>query len=117
MFWSLLNIIPRGRSFPPRTSFLHGRRISDLAPHLFQIIQKKYVNKRIGVGFRILKCRCSNRLSSFMAVLSELEMQPGREDKHIFDVASDDIYSAKSAYKGLFLGSSTFGHYRRVWKT
>jgi hypothetical protein len=28
-------------------------------------------------------------------------LQPGREDKHIFSIAPDGRYSAKSAYKGL----------------
>lgn len=32
-------------------------------------------------------------------------------------IASDGIYSAKSAYEGLFVGSTSFVHYLRVWKT
>jgi hypothetical protein len=46
--------------------------------------------------------------------LSDIDMQPNIEDKHIFSFASDGRYSAKAAYKSLFLGSSSFGHYRRV---
>jgi hypothetical protein len=49
--------------------------------------------------------------------LSEIELHPLTEDRHIFSVAPDGKYSAKAAYKGLFLGSCTFGHYKRVWKT
>jgi hypothetical protein len=108
--------------------WLHGRRISDLAPRLFQIIPKKYVNKRTvqeALSNRSLISDIKDALTvgalidylHLWEVLSEFELQPGREDKHIFSVASDGIYSAKSAYKGLFLGSSTFGRYRRMWKT
>jgi hypothetical protein len=44
-------------------------------------------------------------------------LQQEIEDKHVFHIASDGNYSAKSAYEGLFAGSTSFGHYRRVWKT
>jgi hypothetical protein len=50
-------------------------------------------------------------------LLSNVELQPGIEDKHIFCLASDDKYSAKIAYEAIFLGSSSFGHYKRVWKS
>jgi hypothetical protein len=50
-------------------------------------------------------------------LLSEVELQPETEDKHIFSIAPHGIYSAKSAYECLFLGSSSFGHYEIVWKT
>jgi hypothetical protein len=50
-------------------------------------------------------------------MLSAIELQPGVEDRHIFSIAPDGMYSAKSAYNGLFMGSVSFGHYTRVWKT
>jgi hypothetical protein len=49
-------------------------------------------------------------LWNFLAVF---ELQPNTEDRHIFSIASNDKYSAKPAYNGLFLGSITFGHYKR----
>jgi hypothetical protein len=45
------------------------------------------------------------------------KLQPGVEDRHIFSIGPDGMYSAKSAYNGLFMGSVSFGHYTRVWKT
>lgn len=48
-------------------------------------------------------------------VLSDFELQPNREDKHIFSIASYGRYTAKAAYKDLFLGSSSFGHYMTNW--
>jgi hypothetical protein len=44
-------------------------------------------------------------------------LQPEVEDKHVFSIATDGKYSAKSAYEGLFVGSTFFGHYHLVWKT
>jgi hypothetical protein len=50
-------------------------------------------------------------------MLLGFKLHPDREDKHVFRIAPDGRYSARSAYKGLFMGSCYFGHYKRVWKT
>ena len=34
--------------------------------------------------------------------LSEIELQPNIEDRHIFSVAPDEKYSTKAAYNGIF---------------
>jgi len=52
---------------------------------------------------------------SLWDALSVIVLQPNIEDKHIFSLAPDGKYSASSAYKGLFVGSSSFGHYKRVF--
>jgi hypothetical protein len=108
--------------------WLHGERISDLAPRQFGIIPKRIVSKRT-VQEALANRRWTSDINGALTVgaitdylhlweiLSGFELQPGREDKHIFSIAPDGRYSAKSAYKGLFLGSSLFGHYRRVWKS
>jgi hypothetical protein len=49
-------------------------------------------------------------------MLSAIELQLGIEDRHIFTIAPDGKYSAKSAYNGSFMGSVSFEHYTRVWK-
>jgi hypothetical protein len=49
--------------------------------------------------------------------LSDIELQPNIRDKHVFSLASDGKYTAKAAYKGLFLGSATFDHYKRIWRS
>jgi hypothetical protein len=49
--------------------------------------------------------------------LSGLCLQPNREDRHIFTRVSDGKYLAKAAYNGLFLGSSSFGRHKRIWKS
>jgi hypothetical protein len=50
-------------------------------------------------------------------LISDFELLPVVEDKHIFSIAANGAYSAKAAYEGLFIGSVHFSHYERVWKT
>jgi hypothetical protein len=50
-------------------------------------------------------------------MISGIELQPEVDDKHTFSIASNGVYSAKTAYEGLFLGSVTFEHYKRIWKS
>ena len=44
-----------------------------------------------------------------------VNINPHREDKHIFRLAHNGKYSAKVAYESLFIGSTYFGHCDRVW--
>ena len=46
-------------------------------------------------------------------LLSNFELQPEVEDKHVWRLASNGQYSAKSAYEGLFLGSIPFRPWER----
>ena len=41
-------------------------------------------------------------------ILSNIHLQPEVEDRHIWKLASNGQYSAKSAYEGFFLGAITF---------
>lgn len=49
--------------------------------------------------------------------ISGMVLQPNIEDKHIFTIARYGQYSARSAYNGLFVGSSSFDHHKKVWKS
>jgi hypothetical protein len=42
------------------------------------------------------------------------QLQPEVEDKHVFSIAPNCIYSAKIAYEGFFLGSVFFPHYKKI---
>jgi hypothetical protein len=46
--------------------------------------------------------------------LSDLMLHPYIEDRHIFSLAPDGLYSAKTACAGLFHGSSSFHHHKRI---
>jgi hypothetical protein len=49
-------------------------------------------------------------------LMSGTVLQPTIEDKHVFSIAPDGIYSAKVTYEGLFMGSTFFRHYSKVWR-
>jgi hypothetical protein len=51
--------------------------------------------------------------------LSDLVQQPDIEDRHIFSIAPDGLYSAKAAYNGLFYGSCAFVHHEHelIWRS
>ena len=50
-------------------------------------------------------------------ILSDFSLQPDVEDSHIWRFSLDGQYSAKTAYKGFFVGSTSFEPYERIWKT
>ena len=49
--------------------------------------------------------------------LTEVELQDGASDKHIWRLSSSGVYTAKSAYDALFEGAISFAPYERIWKS
>jgi hypothetical protein len=105
-----------------------GQNVCSLAPRLFAIIPKRIANRRTvleALANRKWISDIKGALSvgvlvdylNLWELLSEIVLQPEVEDKHIFSIAADGKYSAKSAYEGLFAGSTSFGHYHLIWKT
>jgi hypothetical protein len=104
------------------------KRVSDIAPRLFSIIPKRIINRRT-VQQALLNRRWIADIKGALTVgvivdylhlwniLANFVLQSNTEDRHIFRLSSNGSYSAKSAYMGLFLGSTTFGHYERVWRS
>jgi hypothetical protein len=96
-----------------------------IAPGLLATILKRIINKRT-VQEAMINRRWISYIKGALTMgalvdylylwdsLSSLCLQPNREDRHIFTRASDGKYSAKAAYDGLFLGSSSFGHHKRI---
>lgn len=105
-----------------------GEKISGISPRLFQTIPRRIAKQRTSQE-ALLNRRWISDIKGALYVgvlveyiqlwdlLSEVVLQQEIEDKHVFNIVSDGIYLAKSAYKGLFAGSTSFGHYCRVWKT
>jgi hypothetical protein len=101
------------------------KKIADLAPRLLATITKRIANNRT-VSEALTNRKWIADVKGALSVgvlidylqlwemLSAIELQSGIEDKHIFSIAPDGMYSAKSAYNGLFMGSVSFGHYTRV---
>lgn len=90
--------------------WLYGKRVSDLAPRLFGLIPKRFINKRTvqdALSNRrwILDIKGALTVGALIdylhlwEALSDISLQPNIEDKHIFSFASDGRYSAKVAYK------------------
>jgi hypothetical protein len=50
-------------------------------------------------------------------LISVIELQPEIGDKHVFNIAADGIIQLKLCIMGFFSGSTSIGHYKRVWKT
>jgi hypothetical protein len=98
---------------------------NDIAPRLFQTITRRIAKWRT-VQEALLNRRWISDIKGALFVgvlveyiqlwdlLSEVVLKQEIENKHVFSIALDGIYSAKSAYEGLFAGSTSFGHYRRV---
>jgi hypothetical protein len=108
--------------------WIHGQKIADLVPRLFDTIPKKITNRRT-VQEALTDRRWIADITGSLSVgvlldylhlwnlISDFELLPDIEDKHTFSIAANGTYSAKAAYDGLFIGSVHFGHYERVWKT
>jgi hypothetical protein len=99
---------------------------TDIAPRLFNIIPKRITSRTVQEallnmsGLQTLQGHLMLVLIDCLHIwdsLADFELQINSEDKHSFSLAPDGIYSAKSGYKGLFLGSCSFAHYQRVWKS
>ena len=108
--------------------WLHGQSIADLAPHLMAAIPIRRRKKRtvqealvnhawvsdiqggLPVGVLIDYLRLWDILSNF-------QLQPEMEDKHIWRFSANGQYSAKTAYEGFFLGATVFRPWEKIWKT
>jgi hypothetical protein len=108
--------------------WLHGQCIADVAPRLFAAVAVRRRKKRtVQEAFTnhawssdIQGARTVGVITDFFLLwdlLSDLELQPEVQDRHIWRLASDGQYSAKSAYGGLFLGSIPLRPWEKIWKT
>jgi hypothetical protein len=108
--------------------WLHGRCIAELAPQLFAAIPKRRTKQRtvkealINHAWiaDIKGARTIGIIVEFLHlwdIIADTELQPQREDKHIWRFSSNGQYSAKSAYEGFFLGATLFTPWELVWKT
>jgi hypothetical protein len=106
---------------------INGRRVSDFAPRLFSTIPNRITNRR--TVQEVLLNKWIGDIKGALTVgalidylhlwdaLSDLVLQPDIEDRHIFSIASDDLYSARTAYNGLFYGSRAFVHHKQIWRS
>jgi len=86
--------------------WLHGQSIADLTDHAWVLDIRS-----ITIAEEMLE------FFNLWDLLYGLQLQPEVEDSHIWRLSSSGQYSAKSAFEGFFLGSTSFGPYERIWKS
>jgi hypothetical protein len=105
--------------------WLQGKRIQDLGPNLLAVVPNHIKKSRT-----VQEAWTNNKwisdikgaltvgvLADFLDLSESLitvNLLLERDDKHIFSIAPDGKYSAKAAYKGLFIGSTHFKHWDRI---
>jgi hypothetical protein len=106
--------------------WIFGKRIEYFAPRLLVAVPKQYRkcrtvqdaladNKWIADIKGALTVRVLADFLDLSENLLSVNIYPGCNDKHIFSIASDGKYSAKADYNGLFIGSTHFDHWERIW--
>jgi hypothetical protein len=99
--------------------WLLGQKISDIAPRRFETIPRRFAKRRTvqealqnGNWISDIKGALSvGVLVDYIQLwdlISNIELQAEIEDKHVFCIAADGLYSAKAAYKGLFFRTNLF---------
>jgi hypothetical protein len=105
--------------------WIHGRNLKDLAPRLLAAVPRQIRNSRT-VHTTLANRSWLNDIKGALTVevladfldlwdaILTVNVNPQREDKHIFSFAHNGKYSAKVAYESLFIGSTYFEHCDRV---
>jgi hypothetical protein len=100
--------------------WIHGKRVSNIAPRLFSIIPKRIINRRT-MQQALLNRRWIAYIKGaltvgaivdylhFWNILAVFVLQPNTEDRHIFSLSANGRYSAKSAYMVFSLGLPPLG--------
>lgn len=98
--------------------WLYSRCVKDLAPRLFEVVPRRIANSR-NVQEALMDRRWISDIQGSLSVgviaeilnlwdaLRSVELQPEKEDNHIFKMANNGKYSAKAAYEP-FMGSTQF---------
>ncbi|WVZ97140.1 hypothetical protein U9M48_042695 [Paspalum notatum var. saurae] len=107
--------------------WLLGKTVAEHCPSLIKLIPKRVLKRRTvaeGLTDRNWVSDIRGALSVQVLVeylqlwnLVDEMLQPDTDDKHVWRLSRHATYSSKSAYDAFFVGSITFGPWRRVWKT
>jgi hypothetical protein len=105
-----------------------GKNVQEIAPHVYALISKRVVERR-SVQKALINAkwiediRGSVSLEALMDylklwdIISEVELQVGVQDTHIWKLSNSGQYTAKSAYDAPFQGAILFRPYERIWKS
>jgi hypothetical protein len=108
--------------------WLHGQKITDIAPRLVAAVPRKRINKRT-VYEALMTSRWISDIQGALTVgiiaeflhlwdvLLTVQLQPDISDNHFWRLAAQGKYSAKAAYENFLLGAAGFAPYQKIWKT
>jgi len=102
--------------------------VLDLAPNLYALVPKRRASRRKVMDALVdenwvadiqgeISLEALWEYLDLWDILTEVELQEGNSDKHIWRLSSSGVYTAKSAYDALFEGAISFAPYERIWKS
>ncbi|CAO2038521.1 unnamed protein product [Urochloa humidicola] len=107
--------------------WVHGKSLEKLVPHLFGAIPTRARKRTVHEALTDMRWVTDIKGALTLNVLWEyfglwhflagFELQPEVEDSHIWLFSSSGKYSAKSAYEAMFIGSTQFRPWERIWKS
>jgi hypothetical protein len=107
--------------------WIHGQNMQQSAPHLFKLVSARAKKRSVYDALSgedwvhdIRGAITVTVLTDFLKVWDILDgwtLYPNQDDKLICLLSPSGIYSAKSAYEGFFIGSTSFRPWERIWKS
>ena len=107
--------------------WLHGQSLDMMVPHLFGAISSRAKRRTVHEAMTdrrwvsdIRGALTGNVLIEYLGLwdlLLDVELQPELEDSHTWHFSASGVYSAKSAYEAMFIGSTQFRPWERIWKS
>lgn len=105
-----------------------GKCIGDLFPLIRSMVPQRAVNRRnVSEAFTSMSwirdlhgevtLELIAEFLNLCLIITQVTLQPGVEDKHVWKFSTSGNYSTKSAYEALFLGLTGFEPWERIWKT
>jgi len=109
------------------SAWLHGRRPKDIAPNLYNLSRNKQwtVAEALQTNNWVRQIRnahslCTTHLAEFVqlwGLVQEVPLRNDQADDIKWKFSPAGVYSAKSAYKAQFLGSTAVPALSSIWKT
>lgn len=106
---------------------LHGQRLHQLLPHLFAAIAPRARKRSVFDALDDARWISDIKGALTLEVLAEylelwdflsnFSLQAEVEDVHVWQFSTTGQYTNKSAYEALFIGATSFGPWKQIWKS
>jgi hypothetical protein len=121
-------IVDGANTFFWKDRWVSRKNVQEIAPRVYALVLKRVAEKRTVLEALINDkwvedIQGSISLEALLGYLtlwdmiSEVELQVGVQDKHIWRLSKSGQYTAKSAYDALFQGAIFFRPLARIWKS